>query len=182
MKILIFNGEPGKVPGRASSEVMRFLEQEITAQGWEPMIFSIGQNAIPMFEGVMNPVPEKVQEMIEIMRSADMHIWLSPLYHGSITGMMKSALDWLEVSSQEHPSYLTGKMVGLMCWADGGMALHGIHTMTNIAHALRAWVLPYSIPAMYRHLLDEEGKLTDEYKMKLTMMLQLLAESNNKKN
>ena len=50
--------------------------------------------------------------MTETFRSADLHIWLTPLYHGSMTGIMKNCLDWLEISAKETTPYLTGKVVG----------------------------------------------------------------------
>lgn len=177
MKLLIFNGEPGKTSGRTSVKILEFLKSEAEMRGVQVEIVNIGEANLPFFDFSHQDVPLEVSKMVHQFRSSDLHIWITPLYHGSITGMMKNALDWLEVSSKDNPAYLTNKLVGLLCWADGGFALNGINAMEQIAKALRAWVLPYSIPATQRSLINEVGELQEEYKKKLKLMLELMMAS-----
>lgn len=177
MKLLIFNGEPGKTSGRTSVKVLEFLQSEAEILGVEVEIVNIGEANLPFFDFSHQDVPQEVKKMVQQFRSSDLHIWITPLYHGSIPGMMKNALDWVEVSSKDSPAYLTNKLVGLLCWADGGFALHGINAMENIAKALRAWVLPFSIPATQRSLINEVGEMNEEYKKKLKLMLELMMAS-----
>ena len=115
--------------------------------------------------------------MAAAFRSADLHIWLTPLYHGSMTGIMKNCLDWLEISAKETSPYLTGKVVGMVCWADGGQAMQGITAMDAVAKSLRAWTLPYSIPVVRRSLYDDKGNIAKEYQMKFDRMTSLLLAS-----
>jgi arsenic resistance protein ArsH len=69
-----------------------------------------------------------------------------------MTGMMKNCLDWLELTARLEKPYLTDKVVGLVAWADGGQAMQGINAMDAVAKALRAWVVPYSVPLVKNHL------------------------------
>jgi arsenic resistance protein ArsH len=180
MNLLIFNGEPGKIAGKTSSEVSRWITELATQQGWTVTRFHVGEAQLPFFDFSHDTVPPAVLEMANAFRQSDVQIWLSPLYHGSVTGMMKNAIDWLEVTAQDKPPYLNGKLIGMICWADGGFALNGIHSMTQIAHSLRAWVLPFSIPVIQRSLINSGGTLNEEYKMKIKLMLVLMAEAFKK--
>ncbi len=96
--------------------------------------------------------------MAQMFTSADLHIWLAPLYHGSIPGVMKNCLDWLEVTANRYEPYLTDKTVGLICWADGLQAMQGINAMDAIAKSLRAWPLPFSVPIVRSALFDGNDK------------------------
>lgn len=174
MKLLLFNGEPGKTTGRTSVKVLDFLKAEAAVMGISVEVINIGEANLPFFDFSHQEIPSEVHSMVHKFKSTDLHIWITPLYHGSMTGMMKNALDWLEVTSGDKPAYLTNKLIGLLCWADGGYALHGITAMENIAKSLRAWVLPYSIPATQRLLINEVGELSDEYKKKLKFMLETM--------
>lgn len=92
-----------------------------------------------------------------------------------MTGAMKNCLDWLEMTSKNQRPYLTGKVVALLSWADGTQAMQGINAMDAVAKALRAWVLPYSLPILKDNLYDPATRgITEFYKNKLDMMVQLL--------
>ncbi|WP_185673624.1 NADPH-dependent FMN reductase, partial [Elizabethkingia meningoseptica] len=88
---------------------------------------------------------------------ADLHFWLAPLYHGSIPGVMKNCLDWLEVTANRYEPYLTDKTIGLVCWADSLQAMQGINAMDVIAKSLRAWPLPFSVPVVRTSLFDTDN-------------------------
>jgi FMN reductase len=46
-----------------------------------------------------------------------------PLYHGTISGSFKNALDWLRLLSDRKPAFLTDKVVGLISTAGGTLGL-----------------------------------------------------------
>jgi arsenic resistance protein ArsH len=95
-----------------------------------------------------------------------------------MTGVMKNTLDWLEMTSKLSHPYLTGKVVALVCWGDGSQAMQGINAMDSVAKALRAWVLPFSVPIMKEHLYDAaNGDFTVSYKHKFDMVISLLGDA-----
>jgi arsenic resistance protein ArsH len=93
-----------------------------------------------------------------------------------MTGAMKNCLDWLELTSRNAKPYLTDKVVGLVCWADGGQAMQGINAMDAVAKALRAWVIPYSVPLVKNNLYTDAHRreFSTEHTRKLDRLISLL--------
>ena len=178
MNVLLFNGTYERRSDAISHRITGYLRSALKKKGADVSVFNLSEAGIPIFDVSTNEVPASVLEMNRIFRQADVHIWLTPLYHGSMTGAMKNCLDWLEVSSKESLPYLTNKVIGMVCWADGGQAMQGINAMDSVAKALRAWALPYCIPAVRRLLIDElSGDFTEDYQKKFNLMIQLLTGS-----
>lgn len=174
-KGLIFTGDLETSESSTSVRLTNYLKNRLQKKGIEVDVFSIADSGIPLFEISLleNPPPE-VQKMNSQFQNADFHIWLTPLYHGSMTGVMKNSLDWLEISAKEPVPYLTGKVVGLICWADGVQAIHGINAMDSVAKSLRAWVAPYSVAIQRKELFDDNGELSNAYKDNLEKLMKLL--------
>jgi FMN reductase len=82
-------------------------------------------------------------EMIAAIRAADGLIIASPGYHGSISGIVKNAIDYLEEIARDTRPYLDGLPVGLIVTAAGWQATGStLATMRSIVHALRGWPTP----------------------------------------
>ena len=83
--------------------------------------------------------------LIEALRGADGVIIASPGYHGSISGLVKNALDYVEDLSGDTRPYLDGRAIGLIVTANGPQALGStLAALRSIAHALRGWPTPYA--------------------------------------
>jgi NAD(P)H-dependent FMN reductase len=175
MKVLIFNGALEKRTLSTSSNITSFLKEAIESEGNEVSVFNLAEAGIPFLDVTLKEPPRSVSVMSSIFREAEIHIWLTPLYHGGMTGAMKNCLDWLEVSAREPLPYLTNKVVGLICWADGGKAMLGIQAMDIIAKSLRAWVHPYSIPIVKNDFYElEYASISQAYQEKLLKIKDLL--------
>ena len=94
---------------------------------------------LPMYAPDISDAPESVTGMCEAVHEADGLLWSSPLYHGTISGSFKNALDWLELLSDRKPAYLTDKVVGLISTAGGTQGLQAVNTMEFVVRALRGW-------------------------------------------
>ena len=175
-KILLFNGALERRNNGTSHNILSYFHQRLQWEGMDVSVFELADAGIPFFDVTLQHTPIAAQVMARAFRSADMHIWLTPLYHGGMTGAMKNCLDWLEISAKEPEPYLAGKVVGLVCWADGGLAMQGINAMDSVAKALRAWTLPYSIPVVRGQLYDDARDITAEYQKKFDLMIRLLTE------
>lgn len=156
MKAIIFNGSMDNRPESAPGRISQFFKEKLDECGVQTEVFNLADAGIPMFDLTLSKTPLAVERMTQLFLEADTHFWLAPLYHGSIPGVMKNCLDWLEVTSGHYQPYLTDKTVGLVCWADGLQAMQGINTMDVIAKSLRAWPLPFSIPIIRSALYDAE--------------------------
>lgn len=138
-------------------------------------VFNLNGASIPLLDLKHSEAPTSVKQMTEQFLSADLHFWLSPLYHGSIPGAMKNCLNWLEITARLQKPYLTDKKVGLICWADGSQALNGIATMENITKSLRAWSIPYTVPIIRSDCMDpvESAKISSSYTEKLDRLIHI---------
>ncbi|QBQ40778.1 NAD(P)H-dependent oxidoreductase [Sphingobacterium psychroaquaticum] len=174
MKALIFNGALDRRENATSERLSAYLLEKFAGQGITAETFRIVDSGIPLFDTTLNKVPNAVERMNILFREADIHIWLSPLYHGSMTGVMKNCLDWMECSAKLPNPYLTGKMVGLVCWADGVQAMQGINAMDAVAKSLRAWTLPFSVPIQRNELFAEDGAVSAKYNQRFDLLLNLL--------
>jgi FMN reductase len=89
-------------------------------------------------------------------------LWSSPLYHGTISGSFKNALDWLQLLGDRKPAYLTDKVIGLISTAGGTQGLQGVNTMEFIVRALRGWAVPLVIPIPQAWRVFQEGQVLNE--------------------
>ncbi|MEG0927285.1 NADPH-dependent FMN reductase [Chryseobacterium sp.] len=156
MKAIIFNGSLERRTESTSGLISRYLSERLSQSGVQADIFTLADSGIPLFDTTLTKTPLAVERMTQMFLGVDLHFWLAPLYHGSIPGVMKNCLDWLEVTANTYEPYLTDKTVGLVCWADGLQAMHGINAMDVIAKSLRAWPLPFSVPIVRGSLFDSD--------------------------
>lgn len=83
------------------------------------------------------------RELVSAVRSAKGVIIASPGYHGSISGLVKNAIDYLEETAKDARAYLDGVPVGLIVTAYGWQATGStLATLRSIVHALRGWPTP----------------------------------------
>ncbi|WP_374348471.1 NADPH-dependent FMN reductase [Phenylobacterium sp.] len=99
---------------------------------------------LPIFNpSAPETTPEQL-ELIEAVRMADGVIVASPGYHGSISGVIKNALDTLEALAKDERPYFTDRAVGCIITANGWQAAGtSLTTLRSVIHALRGWPTPY---------------------------------------
>jgi FMN reductase len=116
-----------------------------------------------MYDPDGSDAPEAARVLAEATREAHGMIWSSPLYHGTVSGTFKNALDWLQLLARAEPPYLTNKVIGLASVAGGVQGLQAVNTMEFIVRALRGWAVPLVVPVPRAHeAFDAEGRVTDE--------------------
>ncbi|MBW3517889.1 NADPH-dependent FMN reductase [Flavobacterium sp. NKUCC04_CG] len=179
MKAILFNGSLDEESFRTSRRLTQFFADQFAALGIEVQQIHLSDYQIPIYHPRDKTIPESVQKFADTFVDSDIQIWLSPLYHGGMAGVMKNALDWLEITATNKPAYLTNKVIGLACWSAGNQAMQGIQAMDNVVKALRGWSLPYQIPISNMDLY-QDNDLADFYKSKMKMMVDLLVESQAK--
>ncbi|HEX5378336.1 MAG TPA: NAD(P)H-dependent oxidoreductase [Phenylobacterium sp.] len=99
---------------------------------------------LPLFNpGPGGPTPEQLM-LADAVRDADGIIVATPGYHGSLSGVMKNALDTLELLRDDARPYLTDRAVGVIVCAEGWQAAGTTLTaVRSIIHAMRGWPTPY---------------------------------------
>ena len=146
----------------SSLAALKIALEGATEAGAETQLLDIRRLDLPMYAPDMSDAPESVRELCEAVYEADGLLWSSPLYHGTISGSFKNALDWLELLSGREPSYLTDKVVGLISTAGGTQGLQAVNTMEFVVRALRGWAVPLVIPIPQAwRVFDKEGNMLD---------------------
>jgi arsenic resistance protein ArsH len=176
MNVLLFNGCSDTRPETTGRKLSAYLHHQLLNQGYSVTQLNVSDANIPFFELRQPHPPASVEAMVDAFTRSDLQIWLTPLYHGGMTGAMKNCLDWLELTARREKPYLTGKILGLVCWADGGQAMQGINAMDAVAKALRAWVIPYTVPLVKNQLYADANRqeLSVEHTRKLDRLVTLL--------
>ena len=176
MNVLLFNGCSDNRPETTGRKLSAYLNQQLIDKGYTVSQVNVSDAHIPFFELRQPNPPAEVEAMVDAFMRSDLQIWLTPLYHGGMTGAMKNCLDWLELTSRNEKPYLTDKVVGLVCCADGGQAMQGINAMDAVAKALRAWVIPYTVPLVKGQLYTDAHRreLSVEHTRKLDRLIALL--------
>jgi FMN reductase len=109
-----------------------------------------------------DPTPEQL-ELVEAVRKADGIIVGSPGYHGSISGVVKNALDTLEITAKDPAPYFHGRPVGLVVTAYGWQATGStLSALRGVMHAMRGWPTPFGAALnSTTGLFDEAGACRD---------------------
>lgn len=147
----------------SSSAALRAALASAAGEGAETELFLIRELDLPMYsEGTQTP-PEAALRLAGAVASAHGLIWASPLYHGSVSGAFKNAIDWLQLLYDHKPAYLTGKVVGLISAAGGVQALQAINTMEQIVRSLRGFTYPFTVPIAHAgKVFGPGGEVLDE--------------------
>ncbi|HEY9236868.1 MULTISPECIES: NADPH-dependent FMN reductase [Phenylobacterium] len=132
-------------PGSTSERALAVALRAVEAGGGETRLLGGDFLArLPIFNPSDHTRDPAQLELAEAVRAADGLIVASPGYHGSISGMIKNALDSLEVLRDDARPYLTDRAVGCIITADGWQAAGTTLTaLRSIIHALRGWPTPF---------------------------------------
>jgi FMN reductase len=150
-------------PGSSSLGALRVALAGAESAGALTETVEIAAVGLPFYApGPRSDAPDEAHAFAERVHAADALILSSPLYHGSISGSFKNAIDWLQLLADRKPPYLTDKVVGLLAAAGGTQGLQAINTMEFIVRALRGWAVPLVPVARAWQVFDREGAIRDE--------------------
>jgi FMN reductase len=100
--------------------------------------------------------------LISAIREADGLILSSPAYHGSISGLVKNAIDYIEDTAKDPRVYLDGLLVGLIVCAHGWQSTGSVlGALRSIVHALRGWPTPFGAGINASSGVFRDGARTD---------------------
>jgi FMN reductase len=134
--------------GSSSERVLRAALREVEALGARTEMLAGPDLVIPLYAPELPERSPEAERLIGLLRRCDGVIIASPGYHGSISGMIKNALDYAEDTARDARPYLDGRPVGCIACAYGWQATGStLIALRTIVHALRGWPTPLGVAA-----------------------------------
>lgn len=136
----------------ATEEAARILEE----LGCETRIFDPRGLPLPDSTDADNP---KVQELRALSLWSEGQVWCSPERHGSVTGVMKSQIDWLPLSSGGvRPTQ--GRTLAVMQVSGGSQSFNAVNGLRLLGRWMRMITIPnQSSVAKAWQEFDEAGRM-----------------------
>lgn len=99
---------------------------------------------LPIYTGTGDTEP--AHSLVAAVRAADCVLIGTPGYHGGMSGLVKNALDHLELLRDDTRPYLDGRAVGVIVAAAGWQACGtALVSVRSAIHALRGWPTPFGV-------------------------------------
>lgn len=121
------------------------------------------QLMLPFYDPAVAERTPAATWLVEQLRTADGVVLVSPGYHGTVSGLVKNALDYVEDLRDDERTYLDGRAVGCVATAQGWQA--SVTTLTalrQIVHSLRGWPTPLGAALNTGELVfDADGLVVD---------------------
>lgn len=132
--------------GSSSEQAARLALRYAESFGAEVVMLSGPELVMPMYAPESPARAPEAQRLVELLRRADGVIIASPGYHGSISGLLKNALDYTEDMRSDPLVYFEGRSVGCIACAAGWQATGTtLAALRSIVHALRGWPTPMGV-------------------------------------
>jgi FMN reductase len=117
---------------------------------------------LPFYDPAVPGRSDAARRLVEELRGADGVVLVSPGYHGTVSGLVKNALDYVEDLREDRRPYLDGRAVGCVASARGWQA--AVTTLTalrSIVHALRGWPTPLGAAVNSAEVTFHDGECSD---------------------
>jgi len=138
----------------------RFLtleaERILKVLGAETRIFDPSGLPLPDDADTSHP---KVEELRDLCAWSEAQVWCSPERHGAMTGVLKSQIDWIPLSTGAiRPTQ--GKTLALMQVSGGSQSFNALNQMRVLGRWMRMVTIPNqsSVPKAYTEF-DDDGRM-----------------------
>ncbi|GAA2409335.1 hypothetical protein GCM10010420_42190 [Streptomyces glaucosporus] len=131
--------------GSTSDRVADWCALRCADQGATARVFPGAEIDFPAYRPGLASTHPAVEEFLSELRRADGVVLVSPTYHGTVSGLLKNALDYINDLEGPEP-YLDGRPIG--CVAVGAApegAASTLATLRTIGHAVRGWPTPVGV-------------------------------------
>jgi NAD(P)H-dependent FMN reductase len=167
-KILAFAGSTREAS--YNKKLVKIAAEGARAAGAEVTYVDLRDLPMPLFDEDLEAkegLPENVLKFKELMMAHQGFLITSPEYNGSITPLLKNAIDWASRPLPEEPPFALScfrdKVAALMSASPGALGgLRGLTHVRSILSGIGVLVLPdqQAIPKAYE-AFDADGRLKD---------------------
>ena len=132
--------------GSSSEKALRSTLAQAESAGANIELLTGSDIDLPMYTPGESARCAKAAALISALRRADGIVIASPGYHGSVSGLIKNALDYAEDMRSDTLPYFEGRAIGMIACAAGWQAASStMQAMRTIVHALRGWPTPLGV-------------------------------------
>jgi FMN reductase len=132
--------------GSSSEKALEYALSKARELGAETELLAGSDLVLPIYAPENLERNATAQHFVAVLRRANGIIVASPGYHGSLSGLIKNALDYAEDMRADEAPYFEGRSVGLIACAYGWQATGTTLTaLRSIVHALRGWPTPLGV-------------------------------------
>jgi FMN reductase len=146
-------------PNSSTERAMRHVLEVARRAGARTQLISGASLQLPLYQPDNPERSALAQALVAELALADGIILGSPGYHGSISGLVKNALDYAEDLREDARPYFSGRAVGCIATAGGWPgAINTLGALRDIVHALRGWPTPLGAAINTAdNVFDDEG-------------------------
>jgi len=150
-------------PGSTTERALGVALRAAAAEGAETVIITAPDLALPMYTTDLSERTPEARRLVDLYRRCTGLIIASPAYHGSLSGLIKNALDYAEDLRMDERTYFDGIAVGVIACAGGWQAaVQTMGALREITHALRGWPTPLGAALNTSvRLFDDAGECLD---------------------
>jgi FMN reductase len=134
---------------RAGSTSERALRYALTAaerSGADTAIFVGADLDLPLYNPENPERTRAANAIISALRRADGVVIATPGYDGSLSGLVKNAIDYVEDMRSDERVYFASRPVGCIVSAAGWQSVGStLVALRSIVHALRGWPTPLGV-------------------------------------
>ncbi|SDC88090.1 NADPH-dependent FMN reductase [Natrinema hispanicum] len=135
------------------------LEQALSAAeqaGGTTELIDLREYELPIFDADRDRVDAgDADELAARVRAAETILLGSPMYHGSFSSPLKTALDYCGFDEFED------KTVGLLAVSGGAFPVTALEHMRSVCRALNAWVIPHEAAIPNASAAIDNGAFVD---------------------
>lgn len=105
----------------------------------------------------VNHTHAKVQELRDLSRWSDGHVWISPEQHGQVTAVFKNQIDWIPLSTGSvRPTQ--GRTLAIAQVSGGSQSFNTVNTLRILGRWMRMFAIPNqsSVPMAYTQFTEAD--------------------------
>lgn len=164
MKQLFILGVGGTLRNQSSSEQLVRNGLKMAEQAGARVEMIAGPELVmPAYDPHNTERTPEAAHLVRRLAECDGLIIASPGYHGSVSGLVKNALDYIEDLVNDDRPYLDGRAVGCIgCGSAWQAAANTLFTLRSTVHALRGWPTPMGCAVNSAEpLFDQDGNFVN---------------------
>lgn len=144
-------------PKSRTHQALDIVLRELQRKGAEVQLLDVRDLDLPFCNGDASyPRHPDVAKLQSAVSASHAIVFASPEYHGTISGVLKNAIDLLD------QTHFEGKVVGLISILGGAQSSASLDTLRSICRQLHAWAIPEQvIIANSDRAFDDQGNLLD---------------------